>query len=496
MKGIAQLLDSDIEETAALADDRSDVSSEGEENATNSTQAKKRRKRQRVTMPAKKIKTSDQPSATTHSKKAPSKRKVPAQRKPIEDELDQPSDGDTQNSDAKQRAPEPKQKKSTGATQTKPKTKKLPRTTEDQLGTRKENAKSEPSAKDSDPKDEVEPPRPSKKTTGARKPSALKENVAPIIESLQETFDESEESELMPAEHRTRPQQVSRNPSRTRQESVYQRRPVSTAGTDNLRRELGDITRQLENSELRYRSLKEVGIDEAMGKMEALRREHNVTVQASNDVIASLKRSLAAQPRLDQEVQRLRTDLQSRVDEISGMQREITALNGSLSAATNEVKALQAKLAATRAPSVETMSSKASGSAVKGKSHGSVAMGNSDAAQAVQYAQMKEDLYSDLTGLIVRSVKKADSGDTFDCIQTGQNGTLHFKLFVPQEGPRGAHFEEPDILYTPLLDGNRDRDMIEIMPSYLTEVITFSRQNAAKFYGRVVDTLTKRRPDD
>ncbi|KAL6246613.1 hypothetical protein RBB50_006851 [Rhinocladiella similis] len=496
MKGIAELLDSDIGETVVFADDRSDLSSEGEENATNSTQAKKRRKRHRVTMPAKKIKPSDQPSATTQSKKATSKRKIPAQHKVTDDEIDEAGDGDAQDFDAGQPATDLKQKKPAGATQAKSKTKKQTREVQEQLETLKESTKTALSAKEAHARNEADPPRPSKKATGVRKPKVLKENVAPIIETRQDTLEEAEESEIMPLEPTTRPQPASRNLSRTRQEPIYQRRTGGTTVTENLRRELGDITRQLENSELRYRNLKEVGINEAMGKMDALRREHDVTVHASNEVIASLKKSLAVQPRLDQEVQKLRIELQSRADEASKMQNEITALNGSLSAAMNEVKALQAKLAATRAPSVEATSTKASVSVMKGKSHGSVGIGNSEAAQAAQYAQMKEDLYSDLTGLIVRSVKKADSGDTFDCIQTGQNGTLHFKLFVPQEGVRGANFEEPDILYTPLLDSNRDRDMIELMPSYLTEVITFSRQNAAKFYGRVVDTLTKRRPDD
>lgn len=35
--------------------------------------------------------------------------------------------------------------------------------------------------------------------------------------------------------------------------------------------------------------------------------------------------------------------------------------------------------------------------------------------------------------------------------------------------------------------------MIAVMPDYLTEEITFARHDAAKFYGRVLDTLTKRR---
>lgn len=42
------------------------------------------------------------------------------------------------------------------------------------------------------------------------------------------------------------------------------------------------------------------------------------------------------------------------------------------------------------------------------------------------------------------------------------------------------------------MDAARDKDLIEILPDYLTEEICFPRSNAAKFYARVVDCLTKR----
>jgi hypothetical protein len=38
--------------------------------------------------------------------------------------------------------------------------------------------------------------------------------------------------------------------------------------------------------------------------------------------------------------------------------------------------------------------------------------------------------------------------------------------------------------------------MMDLMPNYLTEEITFAREDAAKFYCRVLDTLTKRRVED
>lgn len=76
---------------------------------------------------------------------------------------------------------------------------------------------------------------------------------------------------------------------------------------------------------------------------------------------------------------------------------------------------------------------------------------------------------------------------------------LHFHLTVanPTAGAKtpggtGAAYEDAEFTYTPHLDEKRDRDLIEILPDYLTEEICFPRNNAAKFYGRVVDCMTKR----
>lgn len=141
-------------------------------------------------------------------------------------------------------------------------------------------------------------------------------------------------------------------------------------------------------------------------------------------------------------------------------------------------------------------------------------VGSAEAAHAAQVAQLKEDLYSDLTGLILRGVERKEESDVYDCIQTGRNGSkypstckraenevpssdilrvaLHFKLAIAKETEGG--YEDTEFQYTPRLDSNRDRDMIALLPEYLTDEITFSRTNAAMFYGRVVETLTKKRP--
>jgi hypothetical protein len=56
-----------------------------------------------------------------------------------------------------------------------------------------------------------------------------------------------------------------------------------------------------------------------------------------------------------------------------------------------------------------------------------------------------------------------------------------------------ADFETAEFQYIPLLDENRDRELVATLPDYLSVDITFVRQQASKFYTRVIDALTKRR---
>ena len=50
------------------------------------------------------------------------------------------------------------------------------------------------------------------------------------------------------------------------------------------------------------------------------------------------------------------------------------------------------------------------------KSHGA-------SAESVKENALKEELYRDLTGLIITSVKRKDGEDEYSCIQTGRNGS-------------------------------------------------------------------------
>lgn len=58
--------------------------------------------------------------------------------------------------------------------------------------------------------------------------------------------------------------------------------------------------------------------------------------------------------------------------------------------------------------------------------------------------------------------------------------------------PTGLSYEEAEFAYEPFLDEGRDRDLLDILPDYLTEEICFPRNHAVKFYSKVVDCMTKK----
>ena len=219
----------------------------------------------------------------------------------------------------------------------------------------------------------------------------------------------------------------SKNPS----ESGFRRRAGSASDTErggdpSLRRKLGDVTRKFENIDMKYRNLRDVGIAEANANMEKLRKQCEATSATSAELISSLKKELAMQAPLAQESRKLQKTLAAQEIEARQLRSNVTELSASLSSAQNEIKALQARLAASRSASatVESANAKAPGSAVKHNGQvRTIMVGSAEAAQAAQVAQLKEDLYSDLTGLIVRGVKRSAQGDTYDCIQTGRNGS-------------------------------------------------------------------------
>ncbi|KAL9103170.1 MAG: hypothetical protein Q9163_001775 [Psora crenata] len=290
--------------------------------------------------------------------------------------------------------------------------------------------------------------------------------------------------------------------ARQRQPLLARRRAGSASSTERgpgdpaLRRKLGEMTRKFENVELKYRNLRDAACKEAEANFDRLKEQSEAKARAADKLIASLKKEIATQKAIAQESRSVQKLLHARDAELATTRALADQVSTSLAEAQNENKILQTKLANSRSASVtvETLGCRTPGSAMKGKSQAqarTISVSSAEAALAAQTAQLKEDLYSDLTGLILRGVDIGTNVDTYDCIQTGRNGTLHFKLAIAKE--TDDSYENTEFQYAPRLDSNRDRDLITLLPEYLTEEITFSRTNAAMFYGRVFETLTKRR---
>lgn len=224
-----------------------------------------------------------------------------------------------------------------------------------------------------------------------------------------------------------------------------------------------------------------------------------LTTPAANKLIAELKAELAAQTALAEQGEQLRQQLEASEIRADNLQGTIEEMDVSLGESKAEIKTLSTKLAAFRAAEPNA---RVPGSAIK------------TSAASNPTAQAKEDLYADLTGLIVRGLKQENEEDIFDCIQTGRNGSklhdeyrkspwtrdvltlcaaLHFKLAI-ENVDVGESYDDVSFTYRPQLDSSRDQGLIDILPDFLVEEITFSRPQASRFYARVIKSLTEAPP--
>lgn len=151
---------------------------------------------------------------------------------------------------------------------------------------------------------------------------------------------------------------------------------------------------------------------------------------AADQLIASLRSELIAQKQIAKEGHKSQQQLETSEAKVDGLQSQVTELTHSLAETRTQIKTLTTKLNAARAAEA-TLSAQAQaatarvpGSAIK---PGAMGVRGLDAAQVqvTQTAKMKENLYSDLTGLVITSVKRDGPEDVYDCIQTGRNGSAY-----------------------------------------------------------------------
>jgi hypothetical protein len=341
----------------------------------------------------------------------------------------------------------------------------------------------EPSFEEEDEEDveesiEIEAMPPPKNTKKSKKPyqepSEILEDSMEIDPTVMDDDEEPEpepEPEPAPKPRRTQVQSsrhVQRAGSATRQRgptTAVHRRAASASDNERygsvsdptLRRQLGEKTRALETMTAKYNHLREQATKEAESNFEKLRRTTEERSKAQDDVIASLKRELATQRSMQSETKTLRAELaavrndathdtterkrlaeenrslqlslQSAQSEAKTLQNENRALQtesrnlaAEKASLQNEIKSLSTKLAAMRTAAAEAPKPAAAAAGTRNQQK-AAAGGNGDAVNDAQIRQLKEELYTDLTGLIIRGVKKVDGEDVYDCIQTGRNGS-------------------------------------------------------------------------
>ncbi|KUI54854.1 Monopolin complex subunit pcs1 [Cytospora mali] len=274
------------------------------------------------------------------------------------------------------------------------------------------------------------------------------------------------------------------------------KRPASSSSYDNdpsAKRRLSEMEKKYEALEMRYRDLRNVAVVEAERNFDRLKKQSEEKTQSANELIANLKSDLTAQKQLAKEGKKSQQQLETSEAKVDSLQAHITEITTSLAEAKTEIKALTMKLNAARAAEanataqVQVATARVPGSAMKPSARGL----DQAQVQATQTAKMKENLYSDLTGLVVTGVKRDGPEDVYDCIQTGRNGTLHFKLAIANENS-DENMDEAEFQYKPQLDERRDSALIEILPEFLVDEISFPRAHAAKFYSRVLKSLTEK----
>ncbi|ROW08085.1 hypothetical protein VPNG_06030 [Cytospora leucostoma] len=271
---------------------------------------------------------------------------------------------------------------------------------------------------------------------------------------------------------------------------------LSHADDPSIRRRLGELAKKYEALELRYRDLRNVAVVEAEKNFDRLKKQSEERTQSANELIASLRSELATQKNLAKEAKKSQQQLETSEAKVDSLQAQVTALTTSLAESKTEIKGLNMKLNAARAAEAtataqaQVATARVPGSAMKASVMGARGLDQAQ-VQAAQNGKMKENLYSDLTGLVVTGVKRDGPEDVYDCIQTGRNGTLHFKLAIANENS-DENMDEAEFQYKPQLDERRDRALIEMLPEFLVEEISFPRAHAAKFYSRVLKSLTEK----
>lgn len=203
------------------------------------------------------------------------------------------------------------------------------------------------------------------------------------------------------------------------------------------------LEERYKNLENRHRDVRETAVRDAERNFDRLKKQSEEKAAVADKLIAAAKAELAAlkielsaqKKQVTQSISeksKLEASYKAELDrsaaenkqlktQVSNLTRSLAEVTKSLSDAKTESKNLVNKLAAAR--TTEATKAAVPSSAMKPKPGSGSRQANNDALHAARQMQLKEDMYADLTALIVRGVKKEGDDDVFDCLQTGPNGS-------------------------------------------------------------------------
>ncbi|CAP71501.1 uncharacterized protein PODANS_6_1390, partial [Podospora anserina S mat+] len=254
-----------------------------------------------------------------------------------------------------------------------------------------------------------------------------------------------------------------------------------------------DLTKSHSALESKYNALRDTTVPQAEKTFDSYRKTSESKSKLADQLIASLKAELSTAKQSSAVIPSLQSDLSTAQAQIAKFEAQVAELNKTIAEQKTEIKALNMKLAAARnaeaAANSRSVTAQVPGSAMK-KTLGVGGEGGS--SMRILHP-----------GLIVRGVNVGGEGVEFDCLQTGRNGSkfscdggektvanmmaaLHFKLTMSS-----GDGDESQCEYNPMLDTNRDRALIDVLPEFLVDEIAFPRAQAGKFYQRIMRALNE-----
>ncbi|OLL24222.1 Monopolin complex subunit pcs1 [Neolecta irregularis DAH-3] len=230
---------------------------------------------------------------------------------------------------------------------------------------------------------------------------------------------------------------------------------VASVKQDDESTKLEELRAKYTMMENRYNTLKQLKETETEKNFAKYKKLSEQRFQASDEVIKSLEAQVVSKSAVTEDIKTAKKASKAEKAEIQNLQNQVSSLREELLQTKNTLQIATAKLANRK------------------ENNGSTGLSG-----------FKEDLYADLTGLIIRDVKHSPEKTIYDCIQTGRNRTIHFKLSLNNTTNQTE--------YVPLLDTNRDKQLIDLLPDYLVEEIQFDRDQAGSFFHRLCGVLQKK----